>query len=89
METFTDLPETKELLTVLLNLGEQEHMVLIGYRNFVYCRRVMAEYYATDGIIETRKMLSIHKRNNKTYIKFDLEMEVEYKIFVEARRLLK
>ena len=55
----SELPETKEIINVLLSFGESKEETLIDYHHDVYGQKITATYYSTDGIIENYKTIII------------------------------
>lgn len=66
-----ELPNTKEIINVLLSYGEHIDMILTDYHHIVYCRRIIAAYYVTDGIKETYKQISIYVRDDNITVQID------------------
>ena len=54
-----ELPETKEIINVLLSFGKSIGATLINYNHNAYARKITAMYYSTDGLIENYTTISI------------------------------
>lgn len=63
-----ELPDTKEIINILLSYGDYINMTLTVYHHDVYCKRIIATYYVTDGLMETFKTISIFVKDNNILV---------------------
>lgn len=56
---FQELPNTEEIIRVLLSFGKSINATLIDYNHNVYCQKITARYYSTDGLIENYTTICI------------------------------
>ncbi len=54
-----ELPNTKEIIKVLLSFGKSINSTLVHYNHKVYDRKITVMYYSTDGLIENYTMIGI------------------------------
>ena len=66
-----ELPETKEIMSILLIYGESIKMTLVNYSHSIYARKITALYYVTDGLRETYKTICIYSTNNNILVQID------------------
>lgn len=66
-----ELPETKEIMSILLLYGENIKMTLVNYSHSIYARKVTALYYVTDGLRETYKTICIYSTNDNILVQID------------------
>lgn len=80
----SELPETKEIINVLLSFGESINEKLIDYGHNVYGRSITAMYYSTDGLIENYTTIKIFI-NGDGVIVVQIDDDIcTYKRFKEA-----
>ena len=78
-----ELPETKEIISVLLSYGDSTNMILIDYNHAVYGRKITAMYYITDGLLETYKTISIFAWHDQILVQIDEDV-MSYEKFKEV-----
>lgn len=66
-----ELPETKEIMSILLKYGKNIKMTLVNYSHSIYARKVTALYYITDGLRETYKTICIYSTNDNILVQID------------------
>lgn len=66
-----ELPDTKEIMSILLLYGESIKMTLVNYNHSIYARKIMALYYLTDGLRETYKTICIYSTDNNILVQID------------------
>ena len=87
MKIYKDLPDTDELIKVLLSYGHSINMILVDYHISTYGRSVKACYYSTDGLIENNKMIGIYvDMEDNILVQIDHDI-IEYENF--KKRYLK
>ena len=66
-----ELPDTKEIMSILLLYGESIKMTLVNYSHSIYARKITALYYVTDGLRETYKTICIYSTDNNILVQID------------------
>lgn len=66
-----ELPDTKEIMRILLLYGESIKMTLVNYNHSIYARKVTVLYYVTDGLRETYKTICIYSTDNNILVQID------------------
>lgn len=77
------LPETNEIINVLLSFGKSIDATLINYDHSVYARKITAMYYSTDGLIENYTTISIFVYSDVILVQIDDDV-CTYDRFKEA-----
>ena len=66
-----ELPNTEEIINLLLSFGKHIDKTLIDYHHNVYGRKITATYYVTDGLRETYKTISIYIKDDNILVQID------------------